>query len=63
VRKNHTTDYLIATVAAAANERIFSNTGLAIALAAGDYIEIKSVQPTWATNPVTTFFSGYVLIE
>lgn len=30
---------------------------------AGDYIEIKGVQPTWATNPLTTIYGGYVYIE
>jgi hypothetical protein len=63
IRLNGTTDYLIAAVAAAANERIFSNTALSIAVVAGDYIEIKSVQPTWVTNPLTSIFSGYIYIE
>lgn len=63
VRKNNTTDTLIATVSAATSERIFSNTGLSIAVVAGDYIEIKGVQPTWATNPLTTIYGGYIYIE
>lgn len=63
IRKNNTTDTLIATVAAATGERVFSNTGLSISMSAGDYIEIKSVNPTWATNPLTTIFGGYIYIE
>ena len=63
VRHNGTTDYLIAAVASATNERIFSNNALAIPVTAGDYIEIKGVQPTWATNPATTIYGGYVYIE
>ncbi len=63
VRLNNTTDYLIATLAVATNERVFSNTGLSIAVVAGDYIEIKGVQPTWTTNPLTTIYGGYVYIE
>lgn len=63
IRKNNTTDTLIATVAAATNERVFSNTGLSISVAAGDYIEIKGVQPTWTTNPATTIYGGYIYIE
>lgn len=63
VRVNNTTDYLIATVATSASERVFSNTGLSIAVSSGDYIEIKSVQPTWATNPLTTIFGGYIRIN
>lgn len=63
IRLNNTTDTLIATVSAATSERVFSNTSLSIAVAAGDYIEIKSVNPTWATNPLTTIFGGYIWIE
>jgi len=46
-----------------ANERIFSNAALSIPVVVGDYFEIKSVQPTWSTNPLTTIYSGYVYIE
>ena len=63
VRHQNTTDYLIAAVASATSERIFSNNALAIPVTAGDYIEIKGVQPTWATNPLTTIYGGYVYIE
>jgi hypothetical protein len=63
IRKNNTTDTLIATVGANTNERVFSNAALNIAVAAGDYIEIKGVQPTWATNPLTTIYGGYIYIE
>lgn len=63
IRKNNTTDTLIATVGAATNERIFSNAALSIAMVAGDYFEIKAVNPTWATNPLTTIFGGYVYLE
>jgi hypothetical protein len=30
---------------------------------AGDYFEIKGLQPTWTTNPLTTIYGGYVYIE
>jgi len=63
IRVNNTTDYLIATLSVSTNERVFSNTGLSIAMSAGDYFEIKGVQPTWATNPLTTIYGGYVYIE
>lgn len=63
IRKNNTTDYLIATVAAATNERVFSNTSLSIPVISGDYIEIKSVNPTWATNPLMCILSGYIKIN
>ena len=63
VRKNNTTDYLIQTVGVSANERRFSNTGLNIPLAIGDYIEIKCIPPIWATNPLTFICGGYIYIE
>jgi hypothetical protein len=63
VRKNNTTDTLIATLGVSASERVFSNTALSIAVAVGDYIEIKGVQPTWGTNPLTTIYGGYLYVE
>jgi len=63
IRKNNSADTLIATLALNTNMRVFSNTELDIAVVPGDYIEIKSVQPTWATNPATTIYGGYLYIE
>lgn len=63
IRVNNTTDYLIATVSAATSERVFTNSSLSISLSTGDYFEIKGVQPTWATNPLTTIYGGYVRIN
>jgi hypothetical protein len=63
VRLNATSDTLIETVAAATMGRRWSNTGLAIAVAAGDYVEIKSVHPAWATNPVNATMGGHLYIE
>lgn len=63
IRKNNSTDTLIATLGVNTNERVFSNTALNIAVAVGDYIEIKCINPTWATNPLTTIFGGYIYIE
>jgi len=63
VRKNNTTDTLIATLGVSASERVFSNAALSVSLVAGDYLEIKSVNPTWATNPLTCIFGGYLYFE
>ena len=63
IRKNNTTDTLVATLAVATNERVFTNSALNIAVAIGDYIEMKAINPTWATNPLTTIFGGYLYIE
>lgn len=63
IRLNNTTDTQIASVSLATGERVWSNTGLNIAVVVGDYIEIKFVNPTWATNPLTFIPAGYIYIE
>jgi hypothetical protein len=63
IRLNNTTDTLIQTRAVNTNERVFTNSSLAISVVANDYIEIKFINPTWATNPLTTIFGGYIYIE
>ena len=63
IRLNNTTDYLVKTVGASASYRIFDNASLAIAVVAGDYIEIKIVCPTWASNPFYVNMTGSVYIE
>jgi hypothetical protein len=63
IRKNNTTDTLIATLSVSASERVFTNSSLNISMAAGDYFEIKGIQPAWATNPLTTIYGGYIYGE
>ena len=63
VRLNNTSDTLIQTLAANTNDRVWSNTGLNISVAVGDYIEIKEVQPAWGTNPATVTRNGIIYIE
>lgn len=63
IRLNNATDTLIQTVSSASGVRTFTNSSLNVAVVAGDYVEIKSVNPTWATNPLTTVFGGYLYIE
>ena len=63
VRHNNTTDYLISTLSVATNERVFTNSSLNIVVAEGDFVEIKRVHPTWATNPLTNVVGGYLLVN
>jgi hypothetical protein len=64
VRLNNTTDTLIATVGAATAVRDFINTGLSIAVTAGDYIEIKIIVATpYTTPPAGITFGGNLYIE
>lgn len=63
IRLNNNSDTQIGSLSVSTKERVWSNTGLNIAVNSGDYIEIKSVNPTWATNPLTTIFGGYIYIE
>jgi len=60
IRLNDTTDTLIQTVGAAAASKIFTNAALTIAIAAGDYIEIKIVTPAWVTNPTNVCVGGVI---
>jgi hypothetical protein len=64
VSLNGVTDYPIgAAQSVYTHERIWSNTSINIPVIPGDYIQIKSVQPSWATNPAQTTFGGYIYIE
>lgn len=63
IRLNNTTDTLVQSLSAATNDRVWSNTSLSIAVAQGNYIEIKEVCPTWATNPATVTRSAVIYIE
>jgi hypothetical protein len=63
IRLNNTTDTSIEAVSAATALRLWDNSALSIAVTAGDYIEIKSVTPTWASNAVNVRFAGTIFIE
>ena len=63
IRYDNTSDTLIQTLGANTNDRVWSNTGLSIAVTQGHYIEIKEVCPTWATNPATVTRSAVIYIE
>jgi hypothetical protein len=63
-RLNNTTDTAIS--AAVVNNALvtaFNNTGLSIAVAQGDYFEIKWVAPTWATNPTNVRLAVMVNVQ
>jgi len=63
IRKNDSTDYLVSSVSLAAARRTWNNTNMNIPLLAGDSINFKTTTPTWATNPLATTFSGFVIFE
>lgn len=63
VMKNNTTQFLVASTTLATSERVFASSTMNIAVTAGDYIEIKGIQPTWVTNPLTTIYGGTLYIE
>jgi hypothetical protein len=62
IRLNNSSDTLIQTVGVANGHRVFTNVALSIAVAVGDYIEIKMVCPTWGTPPVACNFGGEVYV-
>jgi hypothetical protein len=63
IRLNNTADTLIQALSSTANLRVWSNTSLSISVAQGDWVEIKSVNPTWATNPANVRFGGVIYVE
>jgi len=66
IRLNNTTDYLIQAVSLSASERVWSNSSLSIPVAAGDYVEIKFINPAWWgwwANPSGVIFGWYIYIE
>lgn len=63
IRLNNTTDTQVQSLSSTAAYRLWSNYSLSITVAAGDYIELKSVAPTWATNPANVRFGGAIYIE
>lgn len=63
VRLNNSSDTLIDTVSLAAGEREWKNASLSIPVVADDYIEIKFVNPAWATNPANMTVGGHIYIE
>lgn len=61
VRLNDTSDTTISSaVVYDSGAHAYSATGLSIAVAAGDFIAIKLVTATWATNPGTITFTAAV---
>lgn len=63
IRKNNSSDTLIATVANNLASKEFINTNLNISVSVGDYIEIKIICPTWATNPANVRVGGIIYVE
>lgn len=63
IRLNNTSDTLIETIGDVSETKLFNNAALSIAVAAGDYIEIKVVCPTWTDNPTGVTFGGTLYVE
>lgn len=63
LRHNNTTEYLVESIEVASQQRTWVNTGLGVVVAEGDYIEMKHVNPTWATNPGGIQFHAVVWVE
>lgn len=64
VRLNNTTDTTVtSSMKHDATSALWSNTGLAIAVAANDFIEMKVAYPTFATNPTNVVYEFVVYIS
>ena len=60
LRVNDTTDHLLFTQSGATRQ--LAATGLSIALAAGDLVQVKAINPTWATNPTNFRPNGRIIV-
>jgi hypothetical protein len=60
--QSNTTGF-VQTQSVSASIRLFDNTTMALPVTKGDYIEMCFVNPTWATNPLTTISNGYLYIN
>ena len=56
-------DTLIATLSAATAVRNFINLSMNVSVTKGDILQIKTVCPTWATNPLTVTIGVTIYIE
>ena len=64
VRLNNTSDATISSaIEVNSSTEHFTNTSMSVAVSAGDFVEIKWVTPTWATNPTGVFVQVRFIIE
>lgn len=65
IRLNNTTDTTVSsTIPLNVSPSNFNNTGLSIAVSAGDYIEVKWTTPTWSpTNPTNVILSMFIYVS
>lgn len=63
LRLNSSSDTAIASVASATASRTWTSGALSVGVTAGDFVEIKSVNPTWATNPANVAFGGAIYVS
>lgn len=63
LRLNNSTNTQIASVSANTANRLWTNTSMSVAVAAGDRLEITSTLPTFATNPANVRWGGTIYLE
>jgi hypothetical protein len=56
------TTNITTTLALTSAQNNYSNTGLSIAVTAGDYLRIGWTTPAWATNPTNVFHSITIVV-
>ena len=63
IRLNGTTNYTIASTATANEFRSWLNYNMNIPVVPGDYVELRTATPNWATPPQGVTCSGCIVIE
>jgi len=57
-----TTEDITTTLQLTANSNFFSNTGMSLAVTAGDRLRIEFVTPAWTTNPTDLIYNTTLLL-
>ena len=63
LRVNDTTDTTIVSTLVTNAVGSFANTAMSVAVNRGDYVTIKWVAPTWATNPTNVTIGGVIHVD
>jgi hypothetical protein len=63
IRLNNTTNTTFASTADNSLDKVFSATGLSIAVVAGDYIEITTTTPAWSVSAGNSWSYGTIFIQ
>jgi hypothetical protein len=59
---NNTVEYPLQNVTVAGNTRVWRNSTISVPVVNGSFIQIKTRNPAWGTNPLTCTYGAYVTV-